>query len=69
MDIQERNTIAYALLKVVIKEETRFANIPELKRKAGNLSKVTETGIPVEKIVEFGKIIIREVFEEQMRKL
>jgi hypothetical protein len=64
MDAQERNFIAYTLLKLVIKEETRLSNISDLKRKAGNLQK--QTGIPAEKIVEFGKIVIREAFEEQM---
>ncbi len=64
MDAQERNSIAYALLKVIIKDETRLASIPDLKRKAGNLQK--QTSIPAEKIVEFGKILIREAFEEQM---
>ncbi len=67
MEEQERNAIAYALLKVVVKEQLQLKDISVFKRKVGNLSK--ETGIDKEKIHEVAKGIIREVFEEQMKSI
>lgn len=67
MKEEERNAIAYALLKVVVKEQLQLKTISAFNRKVGNLSK--ETGISKEKIHEVAKGIIREVFEEQMKAM
>lgn len=67
MEEQERNAIAYALLKVVVKNDISFKQIPQLKRKAGNLAR--ETGIHPKKIIEVSKHILREVFHEQMKSV
>ena len=64
MDVQKRNAIAYAVLKKIMKEKTRFSTIPDIKREAGNLAK--ETGFSPEEIVELAKIVLREAFDEQM---
>jgi len=64
---EKRNAIAYAVLKVVVKNETCLKDIHELKRKVGNLAK--ETGVAKEDLLEFSKNILKRVFEEQIEKI
>ncbi len=67
MDEQERNAMAYILLKFVIKKNFNLGGISDAKREIGNIAKATN--LDAEKLLRFADIIIREVFEEQMEKL
>ena len=64
---EKRNAIAYAVLKVVVKNDVSLKDIPQLKRKVGNLAK--ETGVAKEDLLEFSKNILKRVFEEQIEKI
>lgn len=67
MNEQKRNAIAYTVLKVVVKNDVSFKDIPQLKRKIGNLAK--EIGVAKEDLLEFSKNILREIFEKQMKAI
>lgn len=67
MDEKRKNEIAYSLLRVIVKKEISFSDIANVKREIGNLSK--ETSIPKDELLQFKKIILREVFENEMVNL
>ncbi|MBD3282291.1 MAG: hypothetical protein GF387_01655 [Candidatus Portnoybacteria bacterium] len=67
MDVSERDAVAYKMLKYHLKRDTCLENIPELRRKAGNIAK--EVGVPTEKVMEVGLQIIEEIFVQEMEKV
>jgi hypothetical protein len=67
MNEQKRNAMAYALLKIILKENFNLRGISDIRREAENIAK--ETSFYIEEILKFADIILREVFEEQMQKL
>jgi hypothetical protein len=67
---ERKGEIAYQVLKVYIRQNVSFRDIASTKRVAGNLLKepgLVEANISKDEFLEFGKLIYREVFEEQMR--
>lgn len=66
MDEKRKGEIAYAILKRVTVRETSLKGIADTRRNIGNTSK--GTGISEEELLQFGEELLREVFEEQMRK-
>jgi len=64
MDEKRKGEIAYLLLKHHAKSVLSLKEIGNFKRDVGNLTK--ETGIPQDELLQFGEIITREAFEEQI---
>ena len=69
MEEARRNEIAYAVLKNRIKEDSRFKEISNLRRKVGEIKQKIGGGFTSEELLEFGKNIVREIFEEEMKAL
>ncbi len=67
MTSKRQGEIAYSVLKRIIREKSSLRDIGDTRRRVGNLSK--ETGISEDELILFGKLILREAFEEQMTKL
>lgn len=57
---ERMSEIALALIKEDLRRERVFD--PAFKREFGNIAKAT--GIPLEELVEFRKILIKQLFEE-----
>lgn len=69
---ERRGEIAVAVLKEKLRNETSLRRIPDIKRAAGNMIRdpaIKAAKISSEEIVEFGKELLTEVFEEQMKTL
>lgn len=65
MDEKRKGKIAWALLKYrVFREGIRLT--PDMKRELGNVAKAT--GIPLDELKEFGRILIKELLEETFGK-
>lgn len=62
---ERMGAIALALAKEDLKKRGHVFN-PAYKRELGNIAKVT--GIPLEELMEFRKILARELFEETFGK-
>ena len=60
MDEKRRGEIALILLKNQIKKGE--FGLADMKRKLGNIAK--ETGIPLEELEEFARIIVAELLKE-----
>jgi len=72
MDEKRRNEIAYQVQKFYFRINLSFRDIANAKRKVGNLVKepeMTAKNITKDELLEYGKFIAREVFEEQMAGL
>jgi len=72
MDEKRRNEIAYQLQKLHIHRNFSFRDIDNAKREIGNLvllPELTEANISKDELLEFGKLILREVFEKQIAGL
>jgi hypothetical protein len=67
MEEKRKGEIAYQLLKLNLRRTFSFRDIANAKREIGNISK--EVDVPKDELLEFGKLILREVFEEQMAGL
>ena len=61
MDVEKQGKIALALLKYLARKKgVRLT--PDIKRELGNVAK--ETGVSVDDLKAFGKIITQELLEE-----
>lgn len=72
MDEERRNKVAYQLLKLYTRRNLSFRDIGNIKREIGNLVKepeLLEANISKDELLEFRKLIAREVFEGQMTGL
>lgn len=67
MDEKRKGEIAWVLLKGNMAKNLRLADIANLRREIGNASK--ETGIPQDELLEFAQLIVREIFEDQIKGL
>jgi hypothetical protein len=69
MDEKRRNEIAYQMEKLNTRQNFSFRGIADAKRRIGNLVKepeMTAANVTKEELIEYGKLLVREVFEEQM---
>jgi len=66
MDEKRMGEIALALWRYQVKRSGTFPVGPRVNRDVGNLSKAT--GIPKEELMEFGKIVGQEIFQETYGK-
>jgi len=62
MDEKRKGEIAFSLLKCQVSREGIRLNPVFLKRDLGNLAK--ETGIPQDELMDFVKILIKELIED-----
>ena len=70
MDEKRKGEIAYTLLKNRTIEDIRLKDLTDLsriKRNAGNIAKATD--IPVQEIVAFTKIVLKEILLEQIKQV
>lgn len=66
MDATRRGEIAYAMLKNYLATQVSFRDIADSRRNFGRITQ--ETDISPEDLAEFGEKILREIFEDQMKK-
>lgn len=72
MHEKRKGEIAYQFTLVNIRQNFSFRDIANAKRNVGNLVKEPEmvkANISKDELLEFGKIVIREVLENQMAGL
>jgi len=72
LDEKRRNEIAYQMEKLNLRRNFTFREIAEAKRRIGNLVKepeMAEKNITKDELLEYAKIIAREVFEKQIAGL
>ncbi len=72
MDEKRKGEIALAAKKAELRKEMAFRDIAKIKRKIGNLVKEPEMvaiKASAEEVLELTNILLREIFEEQMKKV
>jgi len=70
MTKERRNEIAYQMEKLNFRKNFSLRDIADAKRRIGNLVKEPEmANTTKDELLEYGKFIAREVFEEQMTGL
>lgn len=72
LDEKRRNEIAYQMEKLNVRKNFTFRDVANAKRRIGNLVKepeLAEAKISKEELLEYGKLLVREVFEQQMASL
>ena len=72
MDEKRRNEIAYQMEKLNFRKNFTFRDITDTKRRIGNLVKEPEmvkANVSKDEILEYGKSLAKEVFEEQIASL
>jgi len=72
VDEKRKGEIAYQLLLLNVRRNFSFRDIANAKREIGNLVKepeIEKANISKDELLEFGKLTLREVFENQMAGL
>jgi hypothetical protein len=62
---EKKGEIAYQILRSIVRRKTSFQDIADAKRRIGNLLKepeMIEEGIRKDELLEFGELILRQVF-------
>ena len=72
MDEKRRNEIAYQMEKLNTRISFSFRDFANAKRRIGNLVQEPEmvaANVTKEELLEYGKFLIIEVFEEQIEQM
>lgn len=72
MDEKRKGEIALAAKKADLRKEMSFRDIANIKRNIGNTVKEPEMvaiNATAEELLELTNILLREIFEEQMKKI
>jgi len=72
MDEKRKGEIGLAAMKIVMRKELSFRDIANVKRNIGNTVKEKEmVAIKArpEEILEFSKLLLKEIFDEQMKAI
>jgi len=67
MDEKLKLGIAYILLKRYLAKNVKLDDVGSLKRDFPNIAK--ETGISIQELEQFAKVVLPEIFQEQIKKL
>lgn len=67
MDEQARSKIDRKLVKYLLGREMRVGSISDIKRNLGNASK--EIGIPPAELLQYAKVTIKEMVDDQLAAL